>query len=341
MLLWVTRRSVSLLGGFLIVALSGIPALAHGGGIDAVVEVASRDAGFEYGLALTWSDGDPLTGAHIVMRADQDDLVEIAEPVEVTPGVYVGSLPIVSVGEWQVAVAIHHPDSNGSISFVHNVTSPDAWSWVVLVDTANENRVGSTPDPATSILEPPVVSTTTTLPVSDAEQDIADTPPATTAQSSSSESDSVGEGDVVVDIESEGTAAMIDIGMRIAHLVAIGLWIVPVFASLFGKQSRVSVVSGVAGVLLTMATGTVLMLWGTPVSFPGLFSWGEIADLSYGPSYLLAFVVKMVGVLLAAAATLRWALRVDRTAAWVTLTGGALAVIAVTAMNQYHLLSHF
>jgi len=314
---------------------------AHGGGIDAVVEVASTQGGFEYGLAFAWSDGDPITGAHIVMRASQDDLVKVAEPVEVSPGVYVGSLPLASDGEWQVAVAIHHSDSNGTITFVQNVSPDETRSWVVLVDTDNEERVGSVPDPATSILEPPPVPTTTTLPVSDTADAAAKTPATTTTQPAAPEGASAQSSDVVVDIEADENGPAFDIGVRVIHLVAIGLWVVPVFASLFGKQNRTSVVFGVTGVVLTIATGTVLMLWATPVSFPGLFNPSVIADLSYGSSYLVAFAVKMAGVLLAAVATLRWAVKVDRKSAWTTLGGATLAVVAVTAMNQYHLLSHF
>jgi hypothetical protein len=330
------------MGGVLVFVISGGPVLAHGGGVEAVVEVASTEGGFEYGLAFAWSDGDPITGAHVVMRANQGDLVEVSEPVELSPGVYVGSLPLASNGEWQVAIAIHHPDSNGSISFVQNVGSNDADAWVVLVDTGNEERVGSVPDPVASILEPPTVPTTTTLSVSEAVDPAAETPDTTTStQIVTPEPISAQASEVVVDIESDEKGPAIDIGLRLVHLVAIGLWLVPVSVSLFGKRNRASVVIGITGVVLTLATGSVLMLWGTPISFPGLFNPSAIADLSYGSPYVVAFAVKMAGVLLAAVATFRWAVKVDRNSAWVTLAGATLAVVAVTAMSQYHLLSHF
>jgi hypothetical protein len=248
---------------------------------------------------------------------------------------------LASDGEWQVAIAIHHPDSNGSISFVQNVASNDADAWVVLVDTGNEERVGSVPDPVAGILEPPTVPTTTTLPVSEAVDPAAETPNTTTTQSVTPEPISTQASDVIVDIESDEKGPAFDIGLRLVHLVAISLWLVPISVSLFGKRNRTSVVIGITGVVLTLATGTVLMLWGTPISFPGLFNPSAIADLSYGSPYVVAFAVKMAGVLLAAVATFRWAVNVDRNSAWITLAGATLAVVAVTAMSQYHLLSHF
>jgi hypothetical protein len=276
------------------------------------------------------------------MGASQGDLVEIAEPVEVSPGVYVGNLPLASAGEWQVAIAIHHPDSNGNISFVQNVAPDDADVWVVLVDTGNEERVGSVPDPLTSILEPPNAPTSTTVPVSEIADPAAEPSTTTTAtQPVAVEQPSAQASEVVVDIETDEKGPAFDIGIRLIHLMAIGLWLVPVFVSLFGRQNRTLVAVGIAGVVLTLATGTVLMLWGTPISFPGLFNPSAVADLSYGSPYVVAFAVKMVAVLVAAVATFRWAVNVDRGAAWVTLAGATLAVVAVTAMSQYHLLSHF
>lgn len=328
-----------LVGAVLMFLLPAVAALAHGGEIDAVVEVMSIDGGFEYGLGIHWSDGDPVTGAHIVMRADQEDLEEVTEPVEVSPGVYVGKLPLASAGEWRVFVAIHHPDSNGNIEFVQAVTGSSDGSWVVLVDTANEEGVGSTPDPATALLDPhpPPSTITTTAGTVDtsAAEDIA------AATTTTAVPNRVEASDVVVDIAADERGPAFDVGLRVVHLVAIGMWIVPVFASVFGRKNRRLVVVAVAGVVLTLATGALLMLWGAPVGSPGLFSWSEIFDLSYGSSYLIAFVVKLVGVLLAGVATVRWAVASDRKAAWVTLGGATVVVAAVTAMGQFHLLSHF
>jgi hypothetical protein len=342
----VIRRSVyAALGGVVLVGLLGAPALGHGGGIDAVVEVASIDGGFEYGLRLEWSDGDPISGAHVVMSAVQGDLVEVTEPAEVVPGEYVGTLLLGSNGEWQVSVEIHRPDSNGRIDFVQTVSANDLGSWVVLVDTSDGDRVGATPDAATSILDPPPQpSSTSTAPTTVAPSSGSDsssvTTPTTTTPTVPAEPTPVEARDVVVDIAAGGQGPEVDIGMRIVHLVAIALWIVPVVASLVGKQSTTSVVLAVAGVNLTLVSGVVLMHWGTPISYPGLFNWSEIADLSYGSQYLTAFAAKLIAVLIAAFATVRWAIAADRKAAWATLGLVTVAVLAVTAMSQFHLLSH-
>jgi hypothetical protein len=65
-----------------------------------------------------------------------------------------------------------------------------------------------------------------------------------------------------------------------------------------------------------------------------------VADLSYGSQYLWAFGAKLVAVLIAAIATVTWAIAADRKAAWVTLGFVTAAAVAVTAMSQFHLLSH-
>lgn len=317
--------------------------MAHGGGVEAVVEVATRDGGFEYGLAFAWSDGDPVTGAHIVMRATQGDLVEVAEPVEVSPGVYVGTMPLVSGGEWQVAIAIHHPESNGNINFVQLVVPDGGAVWSVLVDTANEERVGLVPDPLASVLDPPTPVTSTTIPVSESEDPPAESTEATPTTEPpivDAEPAPVGTGEVVVDIATAAQGPEVDIGMRIVHLIAIGLWIVPVVAWQFGKKNPLSAIVAVTGVSLTLVSGAVLMHWGAPISYPGLFNWGEVADLSYGSQYLSAFSAKLASVLIAALATVWWAVAADRRAAWVALGFVTVAVVAVTAMSQFHILSH-
>jgi hypothetical protein len=304
------------------------------------------EEGFQYGLAVHWSDGDAVSGAHVVMTAERGDLVEVTEPVEVSPGTYGGQLPLSEQGEWTVTVAIHHPESSGQIEFVQNVAASNESQWSVLVDTADPGRVGATPDPATSILSPPAPATTTSSlrvhPTSpDSEPDSDDSaPPATTPTVSDPEPAPIAS-DVVVDIEATNPPNPTrDIGLRVGHLAAIGLWIIPVGAALFGRKNRTSVVLALVGVALTLTTGTILMIWGAPINSPGIFNWSALSDIPYGVSYLTSFAIKISAVLLAAAATLRWAMKTDRNAAWATLVATAVAVVSVTAMSQYHVLSH-
>lgn len=299
------------------------------------------DGEFHYALSFQWPDGDPVSGAHIVMRATLGDFVSVASPVEITGGVYIASLDLSVSGDWEVAVAIHHPDSNGGLSFVQTVATGDADYWEVLEDTANPARVGERPDPSDSLLAPMLTTTTTAVGSSTSPPTNADRSDSTTTTTTPAGVVSNSAGDVVLALESDSQGPAVDITLRVVHLIAIGTWMIPIFGSLFGVTGRGWVVAAVSGMVLTIATGITLMLWGAPVGFPGLFDWDAIADVSYGASYLVAFVVKLVGVALASVATIRWSRRVDRAATWATLVSAAVAVVAVTAMSQFHLLSHF
>ena len=321
-----------------------VPALtvaAHGGELEAVVEAAAVDGGFEYGLSLHSHDGHPVTGALVVIRAEKNGLVEVADPNEIAAGLYVGRLALSSPGDWEVVIAIDHPESSGSISFTHSITAADHGYWEVLADTANPERVGSVPDPATSILDPPVLPTTTSLGTTSSTSSEGSTAEVSSTTSLPAEQGTSTATGVVVDISGQGPNPGLHISLRIIHVVAIGMWLIPVFASLFGATSRARVVTAISGVVLTAVTGTTLMLLGTPVPFPGLFRWSGFASIPYGPSYLGAFTLKLVGVIVAVVATVRWAAKSDLAAARVTLAAGGLAVIAVIALSQFHILSHF
>ncbi len=330
----------------LAVVFPGLVAMGHGGEIDVIVEVASGGEGFEYGLAVQWTDGDPVSGAHVVLTATLDDLIEVTEPVEVSPGEYVGQLLLSEPGGWDVDVTIHHPDSNGEIRFLQEVTSTSEAQWVVLADTADPDRVGSTPDPENSILALPAPTPTTTpTPRNDTtvpESEPGDENPAgaVTATTSAPEPVPIAS-DIVIDLTaSNAPNPARDISIRVGHIVAIGLWLIPVGAGLLGHTNRKSVIAAVAGVILTLSTGAILMIWGTPIDAPGILNWSELSDIPHGTAYLTAFTVKISAVLLGAVATIRWAMKADSKAAWSTLATAAIAVVAVTAMSQYHVLSH-
>ena len=85
--------------------------------------------------------------------------------------------------------------------------------------------------------------------------------------------------------------------------------------------------------------GLVLGLWGTPVGYPGVFRWSDLGSLEYGAAWQASFLVKMAGVaagVLGTAAALRqrhWGARLGT-------AGLGLALIAVTALSQFHVLTH-
>lgn len=321
----------------------GLPAGAHGGDIEVVLEAATQDGSVDYGLAIRFADGDPVAGAHVVLHAEQGDQSELAEASEDSAGVYFAEIQFPAPGEWRVDVTIDHSESEGSIQFHQTVADGASRQWLVVVDTKNPDQEGTTPDPERAILDPSQASastTTTTTAVTSTGANSASSATTTTTTSAPLEATERTRTDVVVELSAEETDPLGAIGMRVVHLGSIGLWLIPVFAGVFGRTTRPSIVLALVGIVLTAATGVLLMLWGAPVAFPGIFDGSGLGDVSQGSSYQTAFLVKMGAVLTAALATLGWAWKQDRKAVWVALGGGVVAAVAVTAMSQYHLLSH-
>jgi YtkA-like len=445
-------------------------ARAHGEEVDVVVEALARggdDLGVvDYGIALTYADGDPVEGAEVAITAVPEESVS-TEPVTATvPGIYIGRLVMPSPGTWRITVSFEHPDASGSVEFTQEVRDPAPAAPIVLVDTLNPDRVGTVALDETSILGPaaagPVVvdhageviveafiadataplrieyavavtagrdpvdgvalaisgrsaagGTIEAMPLAEVEgvhratvtypngglwtltielslpsgeeriefgenlpwphytteagtpkvkydnvnperigtlataaesvylsgtQEPTPTPSTTVAESPPTTAPPVD--DVVVDLPSSGDALRQDIGLRLLHLAAIALWSIPLFAAALGRGGRFIVPAALVGMSLTVATGVALSLYGAPLSFPGLFRWGELQERLYGPSYGAAFIVKMVTVGLAAGGTVVWALRRSKKTAWVTLGSMAGALVGVTLMSQFHLFSH-
>lgn len=458
-------------GVLVIVAVgTALPVRAHGEEVNVVVEALARggdDLGVvDYGVTLTYVDGDAVTGADVTITAVPEEAVTTDPVIEPVPGVYIGGLVMPSTGTWRVTVAFVHPDSSGSVEFTQEVRDPAPAAPVVLVDTAQPDRIGTVALDQTSILGPsapapvvadhvddvvveayiadataplhieyaatvtaegePVEEATLTISGRSASGDAIEPTPleedngvhraaldypggglwtvtVELSLSSGLELVEFGENlpwphytteagtpkvkydsarpsrigmlatadesvylsagqepapvssttvpespptttplvdDVILDLPSSGDALRQDIGIRLLHIVAIALWAVPLFAAGLGKYGRLTVPVALVGMGLTVATGLALSLYGAPLTFPGLFRWSELQERLYGPSYGAVFIVKMVAVGLAAAGTVVWAFRRGMRTAWVTLGLMAGALVAVTAMSQFHLFSH-
>ncbi|HEY5579146.1 MAG TPA: hypothetical protein VIL12_05620, partial [Acidimicrobiia bacterium] len=141
-------------------------------------------------------------------------------------------------------------------------------------------------------------------------------------------------------LESPSSELRLDIALRLTHVGALVFWAACVGLLLLGKRHRLLPLLTIVGAVATVASGALLMLWGAPLRFPGLIRWNELGRRSYGGSYQSAFILKMVFVVLALGASLWLFLRRRIRASILALAAMAGAVMAVTAMTQFHLFSH-
>lgn len=469
----------ALLVGVGLAVLLGLthPAHAHGEAVEVVVEALSRggdDLGtIDYGIAITFVDGDQVTGAEVEISVSPD-ADAVVEPVEETvAGVYIGRIRLPGEGEARVTVAFDSPDTSGSVEFTQRVSDPVPEAPVVMVDTLNPDRVGTLAQDATSILgsgdgevqigehsspviveafvatatEPLMVEYAAVVEGSEdasitltAESDdgdvvgpmtlsesngvhrtIVDYPssalwtvslaldtatsqetvtfpenlpwphytteagqpkvkydsdnpdrvgtiaaedasvyfrqessengevPATTAQAGSgaapatteaSPRETAPQDEVVVDVTEPAEEIRVDVALRVLHIAALGLWVVPMIASALGREHRLSVPAALTGMTLTAGSGVLLALWGAPVTFPGILRWEDLATRLYGDAYLIAFLAKMGVALVAFVGSIVWAARRSRFAVFVTFAALGSALVAVTIMGQLHLFSH-
>ncbi|GEM_PF-6005072 len=131
-----------------------------------------------------------------------------------------------------------------------------------------------------------------------------------------------------------------DVLLRLVHLMALGMWAIPLVGWLFGARSRRLTNLSLAGVTATIGTGVLLAIWGAPLDSPGLFRWSELGDRLLGTTYQWAFITKLVATAVAAAATGLMARRRLRSAPVLALGGISGAAVAVTVMTQAHLFTH-
>jgi len=459
--------------------LAGGPrAQAHGEAVEVVVEGLARGGEglgvVDYGIAITFVDGDPMSGADVEISIEPDEQVAVDPVSETVPGVYIGRVQFPDVGERRVIISFDSPDSSGSVEFTQVVRESAPEAPLVMVDTLDPDRVGTVATESTSILgggsespqvgehrfpviveafietaEAPLIidyaaviagadspilrlsarsdqgdvlepvelvdtggvhrtrveyptaalwtvtlsletaagDETATFPenlpwphytteagqpkvkydserpdrigtISDEDTSVylmetagggdqaspstsrpeVEEPPVT--ESAPSPSPEGAGDDVVANVTEPADELWLDVGLRVLHVTALLVWVVPLFASVLGREHRFSVAAALGGMGMTAVTGVWLALWGAPVTFPGLLRWEELASRLYGDAYLIAFLAKMAMALVAFVATIVWASRRSKISVFVTFGALAAAVVAVTAMSQFHLFSH-
>jgi hypothetical protein len=306
----------------------------------------------DYAITLTFADGDAIEGA--VVSASASDGTGTVLPLEVASegSMYLMHFVYPRPGQWTLALAVDHPDVQVELSLLEEIPVGDPGSHLVRLDTADESRVGSggllviADHP---LAEPPPSTATTTTAASPGTT-LAAAPSSSTSAAPTTTSAAVATSTTAVQgAESHGgmvqvtTTGVLSLPMELllrwAHLGMITLWGLAILALLIRLPHRLIPVAGLAGLAGTLVTGMLLGLWGTPVGYPGIFRWSDLGALDYGTAWQTSFLLKMGGVAIAVVGTVA-AIRRRGWGAFLGAAGMGVALIVVTALSQFHLLTH-
>lgn len=337
-----------------VVQASATPAaLAHGDDIDVIVEARASDPldvlHTDYAITLTFADGDEVENA--VISAEASDGTRTVLPIQVVSegSVYLVHFVYPEPGAWTLDLAVDHPDVQVELSLVDVIPIGDPGTHLVRLNTLDESAVGSAGRliiPDHPLAEPPVSTTTTldgpqpTTTVGEEAPTAAD--PTTTVSPARPVDPPQAEPShgAMVQVTTSGVVSLpLELTMRWAHLGMITLWglaVLAVIARLDHPLLPAALLAGLAG---TLVTGMLLGLWGTPVGYPGIFRWSDLGSLEYGSAWQSSFLLKMAGVLIAVAGT-AGAVKRRGWGGLLAVAGMGLALIAVTALSQFHLLTH-
>jgi len=121
-------------------------ASAHGSEFHVVVEVVGLDADnpgkLALGIVLTFVDGDPVTGATVVVTAESATGRIVATASPTVEGVYIADFDLTEPGTWEITVDVDGDDSTGSVTFIEEVGAVWIDTPFVRVDTARPERQG-------------------------------------------------------------------------------------------------------------------------------------------------------------------------------------------------------
>ncbi len=302
--------------------------------VEAFIETAEAPLIIDYAATAEGAD-EPL----IVLSA-QSDKGDRVEPVELTgtDGVHRTTIVYPSAALWTVTLTVDFGSGEETLTFKENLPWPhyttEAGQPKVKYDSERPDRMGTIAAEGSSIYLHEAAGEQSTSTSQLPEE------PSTTNSVSSPSPEATDRDDVVIDVTEPADELRLDIALRVLHVAALGLWAIPLLISILGREHRLLVTLALTGMVLAAITGLSLALWGAPVTFPGLLRWEELASRFFGDAYLVAFMAKMAMVGVAVVATIVWASRRSRLAVFITLGGLAAALVAVTAMSQFHLFSH-
>lgn len=352
------RLVVATLTATTVLVVGSSAALGHGGEVDVVVEAKASDP-FEvlhtdYAVMLTFADGDRVEDAAVSAKATDGTDTVLPIDVGAEGNVYILHFLYAQPGQWTLDLTVEHPDVQVELTLVEAIPVGNPGSHVVRLDTADQTRagtVGSLAIPEHPLAAPPAPTTTTTdsPPLT---SNAAANPPATSTStlpttttvggSASSSAASAGTSHrAAVQVTTRGTVSLpVELVARWAHLGMITVWGLAVLAIAVRLNHWLLPVASLAGLVGTLVTGSLLGLWGTPVGFPGIFRWSDIGALEYGSAWQYSFLIKMGGVIVAIVGTAMAAKRQRWRGAQLAVAGMGVALIAVTALSQFHLRTH-
>lgn len=351
------RLVVTALTAATVLVIGSAAALGHGGEVDVVVEAKASDPfdvlHTDYAVMLTFADGDRVENAAVSAQAT--DGTDTVLPIEVGAegNVYILHFLYPQPGQWTLDLAVEHPDVEVELTLVEAIPMGDPGSHVVRLDTAEQARVGTVgslaiPEHPEAAPQAPTTTTTVSPPLTtDAAADppVASTstlPTTTVGGTASSSAASAGTShSAAVQVTTRGVVSLpVELVVRWAHLGMITVWGLAVLAIAVRLNHRLLPAASLAGLVGTLVTGSLLGLWGTPVGFPGIFRWSDIGTLEYGTAWQYSFLFKMGGVIVAIVGTAMAAKQQRWRGARLGVAGMGVALIAVTALSQFHLLTH-
>lgn len=300
-----------------------VPETASGGEgpplrVEALVREAVAPLIVEYGVAV---EGEASTIAiEAVSEAGERVSVALSESA---PRVFTGVLSYPAAAVWTVEVSVTGP-APGTYAFKENLPWPhysiEAGFPKVKVDTADPASEGTLIDLEDSAIFA-VASTTTTAP---------STPTTTVGEGNG--------GSVTVALPDNAAELRRQVIVRWGHTAAIAVWVVGIILLALGRNGAADKAIVLFGIVAVVSTGLVLVLYGAPTTYPGLFRWSDLSARFYGPSYQWAFIAKMAFVLIAIVGTA--ALTMRRWGAVLATIGIVGALASVVAMLQFHLFAH-
>lgn len=336
-------------------AVVGPPATASAHGappeleIQALIRSATDPLTINYQVTATFADGDPADVTVVFEAVSESGGVIERTPAEPTsPGVSILEVRFPDTGLWTVTVEATGEDGTTNVTFTENLPWPhyaaEAGTPKVKVDTVNPDREGTLLAPGAPP-SPDSITDTQPRPADTAsaaaeEDEPAPTASAASASESQSPGSTSGEAAVVVNRDIPLSTLRGDVLLRLAHLMALAVWAVPLVGWLFGARGRRLTNLSLAGMTATLGTGVLLAVWGAPLESPGLLRWSDLGERLLGTTYQWAFIAKLAATALAAAATVLMAWRRARPAPAIALGGISGAAVAVTIMTQAHLFAH-
>lgn len=306
---------------------------------EALVPNAEEPLRVQYSVAVFGQDRQPLDGISVVMSAisQAGDLIG---PFMFTSeaGVHTATITFPSAAVWDVTAVIGLDGPTEAVRFTETMPLPYysdiAGEVIVKYDSERPERIGTSIKPEDSLLATATSGTFADAAI-DSGSNEAPTEPKDPAPAVEVQNDQV-------TMFLRDTRAIItrNVVLRLLHITAIGLWAVPLVAYVFRRRLRAEQALIILGMLATVATGAALSLWGSPLTFPGLLRWSELASRTYGQAYQTSFLAKMGFVALAIIGSAVWTRRKSTSSVAMALTGMALAFVTLTLLAQIHLFAH-